>query len=83
MATMRWAFLTAGFLGMVYYFVPKRANRPIYSYRLSIVHFWSLIFVIFGWSSPPSLHSIARLGADPWYVFDYALDAELGWYDVV
>lgn len=36
-------FLTAGFLGMMYYFVPKQANRPVYSYRLSIVHFWALI----------------------------------------
>ncbi|MCC7046008.1 MAG: cbb3-type cytochrome c oxidase subunit I, partial [Alphaproteobacteria bacterium] len=38
-------FLTAGFLGMMYYFVPKQADRPVYSYRLSIVHFWSLIFL--------------------------------------
>jgi cytochrome c oxidase cbb3-type subunit 1 len=38
-------FLTAGFLGMMYYFIPKAANRPVYSYRLSIVHFWSLIFM--------------------------------------
>jgi cytochrome c oxidase cbb3-type subunit I len=38
-------FLTAGFLGMMYYFIPKQANRPVYSYRLSIVHFWALIFV--------------------------------------
>ena len=37
-------FLTAGFLGMMYYFVPKQANRPVYSYRLSVVHFWALIF---------------------------------------
>lgn len=37
-------FLTAGFLGIMYYFVPKQANRPIYSYRLSIVHFWALVF---------------------------------------
>ena len=37
-------FLTAGFLGMMYYFVPKQAQRPVYSYRLSIVHFWALIF---------------------------------------
>jgi cytochrome c oxidase cbb3-type subunit 1 len=41
-------FLTAGFLGMMYYFIPKAANRPVYSYRLSIVHFWSLIFSISG-----------------------------------
>ncbi len=38
-------FLTAGFLGIMYYYVPKQANRPIYSYRLSIIHFWSLIFI--------------------------------------
>ena len=37
-------FLTAGFLGMMYYFIPKQANRPVYSYRLSVVHFWALIF---------------------------------------
>ncbi|WP_440971560.1 cbb3-type cytochrome c oxidase subunit I [Pseudomonas aeruginosa] len=36
-------FLTTGFLGMMYYFVPKQAERPVYSYRLSIVHFWALI----------------------------------------
>ncbi len=47
-------FLTAGFLGIMYYFVPKRANRPIYSYRLSIVHFWSLIF-IYIWAGPHHL----------------------------
>ena len=47
-------FLTAGFLGMMYYFVPKRANRPIYSYRLSILHFWSLIF-IYIWAGPHHL----------------------------
>ena len=37
-------FLTAGFLGMMYYYIPKQAERPVYSYRLSIVHFWALIF---------------------------------------
>ncbi len=47
-------FLTAGFLGMMYYFVPKQANRPIYSYRLSIVHFWSLIF-LYIWAGPHHL----------------------------
>ena len=51
-------FLTAGFLGMMYYFVPKQANRPIYSYRLSIVHFWSLIF-IYIWAGPHHLHYTA------------------------
>jgi len=48
-------FLTAGFLGMMYYFVPKQADRPIYSYRLSIVHFWSLIF-LYIWAGPHHLH---------------------------
>jgi cytochrome c oxidase cbb3-type subunit I len=48
-------FLTAGFLGMMYYFVPKQAGRPIYSYRLSIVHFWSLI-AIYMWAGPHHLH---------------------------
>ena len=48
-------FLTAGFLGMMYYFVPKQAGRPIYSYRLSVVHFWSLI-AIYMWAGPHHLH---------------------------
>jgi cytochrome c oxidase cbb3-type subunit 1 len=48
-------FLTAGFLGMMYYFVPKQANRPIYSYRLSIVHFWALI-AIYMWAGTHHLH---------------------------
>jgi cytochrome c oxidase cbb3-type subunit 1 len=48
-------FLTAGFLGMMYYFVPKQAGRPIYSYRLSVVHFWSLIS-IYMWAGPHHLH---------------------------
>ena len=51
-------FLTAGFLGMLYYFIPKRANRPVYSYRLSILHFWSLIF-IYIWAGPHHLHYTA------------------------
>ncbi len=48
-------FLTAGFLGIMYYFVPKQANRPIYSYRLSIIHFWALIF-LYIWAGPHHLH---------------------------
>ncbi len=48
-------FLTAGFLGMMYYYVPKQANRPIYSYRLSVVHFWALIS-IYMWAGPHHLH---------------------------
>ena len=51
-------FLTAGFLGMMYYFVPKQANRPIYSYRLSIVHFWALTFTYI-WAGPHHLHYTA------------------------
>jgi cytochrome c oxidase cbb3-type subunit 1 len=48
-------FLTAGFLGMMYYVVPKQAGKPIYSYRLSIVHFWALIS-IYMWAGPHHLH---------------------------
>ncbi|AFX98808.1 cytochrome c oxidase, cbb3-type, subunit I [Candidatus Endolissoclinum faulkneri L2] len=51
-------FLTAGFLGMMYYFIPKQAMRPVYSYRLSIVHFWSLIF-LYIWAGPHHLHYTA------------------------
>ncbi|HEX6979509.1 MAG TPA: cytochrome-c oxidase, cbb3-type subunit I [Alphaproteobacteria bacterium] len=51
-------FLTAGFLGMMYYFIPKRAERPVYSYRLSIIHFWALIF-IYIWAGPHHLHYTA------------------------
>ena len=51
-------FLTAGFLGMMYYFVPKQAGRPVYSYRLSIVHFWALI-AIYMWAGPHHLHFTA------------------------
>jgi cytochrome c oxidase cbb3-type subunit 1 len=51
-------FLTAGFLGMMYYFIPKRADRPVYSYRLSIIHFWALIF-LYIWAGPHHLHYTA------------------------
>lgn len=51
-------FLTAAFLGMMYYFVPKQAGRPIYSYRLSVVHFWALIFT-YMWAGPHHLHYTA------------------------
>ena len=51
-------FLTAGFLAIMYYFIPKRAERPIYSYRLSIVHFWALIF-LYIWAGPHHLHYTA------------------------
>lgn len=51
-------FLTAGFLAIMYYFIPKRADRPVYSYRLSIIHFWALIF-IYIWAGPHHLHYTA------------------------
>tara|TARA_B100000965_G_scaffold54662_1_gene41122 strand:+ start:1086 stop:2534 length:1449 start_codon:yes stop_codon:yes gene_type:complete len=51
-------FLTTGFLGMMYYFVPKQVNRPVYSYRLSIVHFWALIS-LYIWAGPHHLHYTA------------------------
>ncbi|WP_147164480.1 cytochrome-c oxidase, cbb3-type subunit I [Pararhodospirillum oryzae] len=51
-------FLTAGFLAIMYYFVPKQAQRPVYSYRLSIVHFWALIF-LYIWAGPHHLHHTA------------------------
>ncbi|HEU4709264.1 MAG TPA: cytochrome-c oxidase, cbb3-type subunit I [Methylophilaceae bacterium] len=51
-------YLTAGFLGIMYYFVPKQAERPVYSYSLSIVHFWALIFT-YMWAGPHHLHYTA------------------------
>ncbi len=51
-------FLTAGFLGMMYYFIPKQVGRPIYSYRLSVVHFWTLI-ALYMWAGPHHLHYTA------------------------
>ncbi|MBQ0959450.1 cytochrome-c oxidase, cbb3-type subunit I [Ideonella sp. 4Y11] len=51
-------FLTAAFLGMMYYYIPKQAERPVYSYRLSIVHFWALIFT-YMWAGPHHLHYTA------------------------
>jgi cytochrome c oxidase cbb3-type subunit I/II len=51
-------FLTTPFLGLMYYFVPKAAERPVFSYRLSIVHFWSLVF-IYIWAGPHHLHYTA------------------------
>ncbi|MDF3853018.1 cytochrome-c oxidase, cbb3-type subunit I [Paracoccus sp. P2] len=51
-------FLTAGFLGMMYYFIPKQAERPVYSYKLSIIHFWALIF-LYIWAGPHHLHYTA------------------------
>jgi cytochrome c oxidase cbb3-type subunit I/II len=54
-------FLTTPFLGLMYYFLPKAAERPVYSYRLSIVHFWSLVF-IYIWAGPHHLHYTALPG---------------------
>jgi cytochrome c oxidase cbb3-type subunit I len=51
-------FLTAGFLGIMYYFIPKQAGRPVYSYRLSVVHFWALSFTYI-WAGPHHLHYTA------------------------
>ena len=51
-------FLTAGFLAIMYYFIPKRAERPVYSYRLSIIHFWAVIF-LYIWAGPHHLHYTA------------------------
>jgi cytochrome c oxidase cbb3-type subunit 1 len=51
-------FLTAGFLGIMYYFIPKQAERPVYSYRLSVVHFWALVFTYI-WAGPHHLHYTA------------------------
>ncbi|MDP3087294.1 MAG: cytochrome-c oxidase, cbb3-type subunit I [Methylotenera sp.] len=51
-------FLTAGFLGIMYYFVPKQAGRPVYSYTLSVIHFWALIFT-YMWAGPHHLHYTA------------------------
>ena len=51
-------FLTAGFLGIMYYFVPKQADRPVYSYRLSVVHFWTIIF-LYIWAGPHHLQYTA------------------------
>lgn len=50
-------FLTTPFLGLMYYFVPKAANRPVYSYRLSIIHFWALIF-LYIWAGPQDRKSV-------------------------
>ena len=77
-------FLTAGFLGMMYYFVPKQADRPVYySYKLSIMSLLGSDFPLYlGGSAPFALHGFAGLGGDPWHgVFNHPLDAELGRYD--
>lgn len=51
-------FLTSGFLWMMYYFVPKQAGRPVYSYKLPIIHFWALTF-LYIWAGPHHLHYTA------------------------
>ncbi len=76
-------FLTAGFLGMMYYFIPKQVNRPVYSYRLSIIHFWALIFMYI-WAGPHHLHytALPDWGADARHgVLDHAVDAVVGRHD--
>ncbi len=72
----------SGFLGIMYYFVPKQADRPVYSYRLSIVHFWSLIF-IYIWAGPHHLHyTRCPNGRRRWRdLLDHAVDAQLGRHD--
>ena len=56
--TVVWVAYLVVFLGMMYYFIPKQANRPVYSYRLSIIHFWALIFMYI-WAGPHHLHYTA------------------------
>ena len=76
-------FLTAGFLGMMYYFVPKQAERPVYSYKLSIIHFWALIF-LYIWAGPHHLHytALPDWARDAGHgVLGHAVDAVLGRHD--
>jgi cbb3-type cytochrome c oxidase subunit I len=76
-------FLTAAFLGMMYYFVPKQAGRPVYSYRLSIIHFWALIF-LYMWAGGHHLHwtSLPGLGIHPGgNLLRDSAHALLGWHD--
>ena len=70
------SFLTTPYLGLMYYFLPKAANRPVYSYRLSIIHFWALIF-IYIWAGPHHLfvYVAARLGQSLGTVFSVMLIA--------
>jgi cytochrome c oxidase cbb3-type subunit I/II len=76
-------FLTTPFLGLMYYFLPKAAKRPVFSYRLSIIHFWSLVF-IYIWAGPHHLHytALPEWASDPGHALQRdALDALLGRHD--
>ena len=76
-------FLTTPFLGLMYYFLPKAAERPVFSYRLSILHFWSLVF-IYIWAGPHHLHytALPRVGVDARHgVQRDAVDAVVGRHD--
>lgn len=76
-------FLTTPYLGLMYYFMPKAANRPIYSYRLSIIHFWALIF-LYIWAGP---HHLLYSALPDWaqslgtVFFNYAYCSFMGWND--
>ena len=62
----RWIFPDCGFLGMMYYFIPKQAERPVYSYKLSIIHFWALIF-IYIWAGPTTcITRLCLIGPRHW-----------------
>ena len=76
-------FLTTPFLGLMYYFLPKAAERPVFSYRLSILHFWSLVFIyIWAGPAPPALHRASRVGFDPGHDLQFdAVDAVVGRHD--
>ena len=73
-------FLTTPFLGIMYYFLPKAAGRPVFSYRLSIVHFWSLVF-IYIWAGPHHLHYTSLPDWASTVVQSDVVDAILGWDD--
>lgn len=75
-------FLTTPYLGLMYYFVPKAANRPVYSYKLSIIHFWALIFLYMGWPAPLAVFVSSRLGSGSGRcVLGDAHRTIVGWYD--
>ncbi len=76
-------FLTAGFLGMMYYFVPKQAERPVYSYKLSIIHFWALIF-IYIWAGPHHLHyTVNSLSHYTDWTIGHVHSGALGWNGMI